>query len=193
MFDRKIAISLLLFFVAIPLCQGQFLGELSRRNTDVYGGYSYTTNNFIVNQGGVSGWDAGVDLRTKKWLDAAMEISGYDTTLNFGEHLNMIAVLFGPQLRLPVRRMPRASVFGEFLIGAAVAQQDNFFVSQKFTNSTEFAWTAQGGLDYRLRRHLALRAQGGYLYSRFHTALEQAEPYFPAGHPRVSSGVVYRF
>jgi hypothetical protein len=193
MFDRKVVISLLLFLGIVPWCQGQPFREFSKWGTDVYANYSYIPNNFMINQGSVSGWDVGVDTPVNKWIDVTMDISQYRTTLDFGEHLNTLTFLFGPRIPIPVRRTSRVKPFGDFLFGGANGRQNNFFDSQKFTSSVTFAWSADGGVDYRLSRHFLLRGEGGFLYARFNTSDNQAQPYFPAGHPRISTGVVYRF
>jgi hypothetical protein len=85
-------------------------------------------------------------------------------------------VLFGPRFSATWGRF---RPFADTEFGVAHISTD------VFGSSTAFAYTAGGGLDYRITRILAWRVEGGFVNTRFFHASQ--------GNIRASTGIVFRF
>jgi opacity protein-like surface antigen len=159
-------------------------------NEDVYGGYSVVPNSFTL--GVANGWNAGADIGYHH-IAAALDFGQYFSSNSFGASSKTFTFLVGPRIWIPVRRSSRVMPFGDVLLGGAYASNSGFASTQLFSSNWEFAWAADGGIDYRVTPRVSIRAQGGYLYTRYTTADNQVQQFFPASHARISTGVVYRF
>jgi len=106
----------------------------------------------------------------------------------------VLSYLFGP--RLSFRNHGRVTPFVQALFGGARAS--DVVLTGCTSNCTilpienTFAWTAGGGMDIKVRRHLAIRLiQAEYLMTRFQdysTGLTASQ-----NDMRLSSGIVFRF
>jgi outer membrane protein OmpA-like peptidoglycan-associated protein/opacity protein-like surface antigen len=106
----------------------------------------------------------------------------------------VLSYLFGP--RLSFRNHGRVTPFVQALFGGAHAS--NVVLTGCTLNCTilptedTFAWTAGGGLDIKVRRHIAIRLiQAEYLMTRFQdysTGVTASQ-----NDMRLSSGIVFRF
>jgi outer membrane protein OmpA-like peptidoglycan-associated protein len=106
----------------------------------------------------------------------------------------VLSYLFGP--RISFRNHGRVTPFVQALFGGAHASEVT--LSHCSLNCTllptedTFAWTAGGGLDIKVRRHLAIRLiQAEYLMTRFQDYSTGATA--SQNDMRLSSGIVFRF
>lgn len=165
-------------------------------HVQVFGGYSYVPTNFAWLGGGENGWNAAVDVNSRRWYGFTADFAQYYATYSFccpGDHSNTSTFLFGPRVSAPWSKASRITPFGHFLLGGAhisytAANSNNFF-----STNTSFAWSFGGGLDYRLTNRLSLRGEGDYLHSHLVTQDNQLQNQVPNGHGRLSVGAVYRF
>jgi outer membrane protein OmpA-like peptidoglycan-associated protein/opacity protein-like surface antigen len=104
--------------------------------------------------------------------------------------------LFGP--RYSFRNYERFTPFVQTLFGAIHASDVTLSSGcmgagcTPLPAETSFAWTAGGGLDFNLRRHLAIRIiQAEYLMTRFQDYSTGASS--SQNDMRLSSGIVFRF
>jgi hypothetical protein len=110
----------------------------------------------------------------------------------------MSEILFtaGPRYQVPLFGSSRTSVFGEFLIGGEVFRNGGQAYTYTYNSTTNVALEANGGLDYVLSRHFALRFEGGYLYNRL-TNTTYSGPVTPgqfnSNRVDFTADLVYRF
>jgi opacity protein-like surface antigen len=87
-------------------------------------------------------------------------------------------VSFGPRLSFPIGKF---RPFGEAMFGVGHVNTGQGIS----TSDTSLVTTVGGGLDYKIVRILALRAEGDYVQTRFfHTTQDNF---------RLSTGLVFRF
>jgi opacity protein-like surface antigen len=157
----------------------------------VFGGYSYAPTNFSYLGGGQNGWNAALDVNSRKWVGFTADFAQYFSTFSFGSGPNFnektFTFLLGPRVSIPLSKV---TPFGHFLIGSAHIG-DN--ISGDFSSGTSFAWDFGGGVDFTLTRHLALRGEGNYMHSHFVTSDTQLQSRIMDWHGRVSTGIVFRF
>lgn len=123
-----------------------FIGERSLR--------SATPNSFWM-QGG------SIELGTNTWrgLGIAANVTGTHASAIDGTTipLSIVTTTFGPRYRWHADH--RVSIYGEGLIGEANGFKSLFpTVTGSQTSANGLAAQAGGGLDYRLSRHVAVRA-----------------------------------
>lgn len=111
-----------------------------------------------VNQNGGSISLAG---NFNKWLGIAADVGGYHTNQG-GVTLNTYTYMGGP--RFSYRKSSRVTPFAQVLFGGARGALSGFGGSGA-TNG--FAYSAGGGLDLGLTKHIALRPQFDYIGMRF--------------------------
>jgi len=196
MHGRNLSLCLLLVTGTLSWSQVQPVHTSTTQEIDVYAGYSYLPVNVwkgSVNiYGGESGWNAGVDAKVYKWLSVTGDFAEYFSTYSSTDSSRTLTAMVGPRFFLPLRSS-RIRPFGDVLIGVAHVSYTGFDGYTPFSTSTSFAWSADGGIDFGLSRHFALRAQGGYLRTGFRTSDSEVQQYVVPSHPRISAGVVYRF
>jgi hypothetical protein len=95
---------------------------------------------------GYSRWDSG-----ELWLGDELLLDG---------HANVYTFMGGPRV---YTRLARATVFGQFLLGAARSTGDVFVLGEELAVSeTNFALQPGGGVDLHLTNRLGVRAQGDF-------------------------------
>ncbi len=161
---------------------------------DVFGGYLYGGGD--ADQAG-SGFLAGVDVdRIFKGIGFTGEF-GYTKASSPPSPVDPISqfnVLAGPRFAFPVSSSSRLVPFFDVLVGTNTLHNSGQEYTYRYSNHTSFAWTVDGGLDIPLSRHIALRAQGGYLGTSLQgTTYTGPSPGNNAGRLRVSAGAVLRF
>lgn len=162
-------------------------------SVEVFGGYSYTPANFTYLTGGSQGWNAAASFKAYRWIGFKADFAQYYFS-GFGDHSTTTTYLFGPVVSVPLP-LTRITPFGQFLFGAAnvgFTYGGCNGCGSAFQNP-QFAWALGGGLDYRLTRFLALRAQGDYLHTNVITTDNQLQSRIQNSHPRFSTGIVFRF
>ena len=87
-------------------------------------------------------------------------------------------VTFGPRLSFPIGKF---RPFGEALFGVGHVSTGQGIS----TSDTSLVTTVGGGLDYKIIRILALRAEGDYVQTRFFSTTQN--------NFRLSTGIVFRF
>jgi hypothetical protein len=128
--------------------------------TDVSASYSYLrfgVNNG-VNQNGASLSVAG---NFNHWLGLAADVGGYHKTQG-GATFNTYTYMGGP--RFSYRNSGRVTPFAQVLFGGARGTLGGTAGSGA---NNGFAYSAGGGVDLGLTRHLALRPQLDYIGMRF--------------------------
>jgi outer membrane protein OmpA-like peptidoglycan-associated protein/opacity protein-like surface antigen len=120
---------------------------------------------------------------------------GYGSTVD-ADNANVAAFsyLFGP--RLSFRNHGRITPFVQALFGGMRANEVTLanctFSCTLLPSEDTFAWTAGGGLDIKMRHHLAIRLiQAEYLMTRFQDYSTGATA--SQNDMRLSSGIVFRF
>jgi len=164
-------------------------------SVQVFGGYSYAPTNFSFLGGGENGWNAALDINSRKWVGFTADFAQYFSTFSFGggipsDSSKTYTFLFGPRVSAPLSKASRVTPFGHFLIGAA---HINDSLAGDFSTSTSFAWDFGGGVDFSLSRHFSLRGEGNYLHNHFVTGDNQLQTRVADWHGRISTGVVFRF
>jgi hypothetical protein len=100
-------------------------------------------------------------------LEIVGEFDSYVGTAGVANSTTLFDYLAGP--RISVNRNSRISPFADFLAGGQYLHNGSTQHSYYYANGGGAALAAEGGLDVRLTRHLALRAQAGILHSTFAT------------------------
>lgn len=129
-----------------------------------------------VNQNGASVSVAG---NFNHWLGLAADVGGYHKSQG-GATFNTYTYMGGP--RFSYRKSGRVVPFAQVLFGGARGSLNAFGTSG---SSNGFAYSAGGGVDLGLTRHLALRPQLDYIGMRFSGNTVNTV--------RGSIGIVFRF
>jgi hypothetical protein len=172
---------------------------------NIFFGYSYSQGQVFTRStvplllpahanASMNGWDAAVEGKFLPWIGAVADFDwhygGSDLTQNCQAILNCNPgrfrlngsrheVLFGPRASVSIGRY---TPFAEFLIGFA-HQTDT---GGKVSNSQNtFATAIGGGIDYRLLKGLAWRAQLDSIHTSFFNSSQNQL--------RISTGIVFRF
>ena len=91
------------------------------------------------------GIGAYVDMRFSRWIQ--FEAEGHWLNYNQFLGINESSYMAGP--RLPIHRFGRATPYAKALIG---------FGTGSFLTGNATTWAYGGGLDYRLTKHISIRA-----------------------------------
>jgi hypothetical protein len=187
-----------LFSLIAMLCLSSALHAQSEAPAryQVYGGYSYLSNSLNGVPGShqpLNGWDAAMAFPSWHNMRFKIDVSGYAGT-NLGAPEHPYFILGGAQYTWHIRR---EAVFIEGLGGTGGANK-TWAANGAIGQTASFASLLGGGLDSRLTKHLAFRAEGGYQYSYFvlnHAVslVPYAIPGLPTNFARISSGLVWGF
>jgi len=161
---------------------------------EAYAGYAYTSLN-QVNQSryGLQGVNLSITRNWGKYFGVIGEGSYYDTpssgaTPGNPGNPNVSAVLFGPTVHAPL--YGNLSVFLDVLLGGEHTG------GEKMTPKVSFAGGFGGGLDYKIKPRISLRASGERIGDSFSlTGNTAGLDYSPHLHwnARATIGVVYHF
>ena len=179
--------AVLFFFVSLASAQipsGNVFVGYSFENT------SSSTLNLDVNRPNLHGWDASLEGKLLPWVGLVADVSGHygsenfvEPTPNGGLLVNVNGheqeYLFGPRLSIPVAKW---TPFGEVMVGFAHIHTGGTLPGP---SNTSFATAVGGGIDYRVFRPVALRAEGDYLRTSFFDTSQN--------NLRLSLGIVLRF
>ena len=166
-----------------------------RSTTDVTLSYSYlranpassAARNFNINGGAAT--LTFNPLFARGWLGLAGDFGGYNVgkvgNVNIGS--NLFTYMGGPQLNLP--RFHRVSPFARVLFGGAHSTGNALGISG---SRNSFAMAPGAGLDFRISRHMSLRAGPvEYLLTDFKESTTGGRQV--QNNLRVSTGVRWRF
>lgn len=179
--------------IALFLFAGLASAQLPSGN--VFFGYSYENTNWSgFNHGlgrpNLQGWEASFEGKLLPWLGVVGDVAGHYGSQSFVEPtpqgptaLNVTGheqeYLIGPRLSVPVGKW---TPFGEIMIGFAHIHTGGTLPGP---SNTSFATAVGGGIDYRVFRPIALRAEGDYLRTSFFSTSQN--------NLRLSLGIVLRF
>jgi len=191
---KATVLSLLFLCCTLAWSQAEPAHSKSTMSGDVFGGYLYSAGN--SSQSG-SGFLAGGDIdRVFKGVGFTGEF-GLTRASSPPSPVNPISefnVLVGPRFVVPLSRTSRIVPFLDGLVGTNTLHNSGQQYTWQFDNHTSFAWAFDGGLDFSLTKHLALRGQGGYLgNSLAGSTYGGPAGRTHAGRARVSVGAVIRF
>lgn len=162
---------------------------------DVFASYLYGTGNSSQSGGGIL---AGMDLgRIYKQIGLTAQFgvtnaSGPPSPVNAISEWN---VLVGPRFS-PLAPSARIVPFADALIGTNTFHNAGQPYTWGFNNHTSLAWAFDGGMDVRLSRYFAVRAQAGYLGTSLAISTDgnpgSGGSVF-AGRVRIGGGAVFHF
>ena len=163
---------------------------------NIFFGYSYSHGEVFAGTAsggaGMNGWEGSAEGKYLPWIGVVADFDwhygGRDFTaciatpcalkpirVNGSRH----TVLFGPRASISIGKY---TPFAELLVGVAHQTDAGGGISN---SDTTFATAIGGGVDYKLVKGVALRAQGDSIHTHF----------VGAGHNdlRISIGIVFRF
>ncbi|MGA1986583.1 MAG: hypothetical protein ABSG72_09960 [Candidatus Sulfotelmatobacter sp.] len=178
----------ILLFVCTGLANAQIPGS-----GNIFFGYSFENTSSLaignITRANLQGWEGSLEGKLVPWVGIVTDFSGHYGTENFTTALtpngpvntsvtgHQYEVLFGPRVSVPVGKF---TPFGEFMVGLA-----HISTAGSFPTNTSYATAVGGGIDYRLVRLVALRAEGDYVATHFYSTTQNDL--------RVSTGIVFRF
>lgn len=142
---------------------------------EIFGGYSAKIQKGMDL---ANGWEGSVTGNLNRWLGVTADFSGYYRT-DDGVSQRNYNYLFGPRVTY---RTETLSPFGQVLFGVAHQRAG---VDGTNVGDNAFATAIGGGLDYNLKKHVAVRLfQADYLLTRFGQSTQN--------NARVAFGVVLK-
>jgi len=162
---------------------------------EVFGGYSFAASEFGIYGGMTNGWNASLNAKVVPKVGLVADFAGYYKTIGYGhccpsDHSTTYTFTFGPQIS---KTFSRLTLFGHALIGLGhiYATQNVRPLYNPIKTENSLAVVVGGGLDVRLSRRVAWRAEGDYLHTSFQPADNQLSATGSNG--RFCSGLVFRF
>lgn len=140
---------------------------------EIGGGYSFMRAN-VHGTGpsfNMNGGFATISENLNSWFGGRFDFNAWGGTLN-GTNVSAQSYTYGPVFS---HRMSRSTFFGTAQFGAVHASEGFLGISQ---SANKFAMSFNGGVDYRIGKHAAIRFEGGYLMTRF---LSMRQDNFQAG------------
>jgi opacity protein-like surface antigen len=165
---------------------------------NIFVGYSFysaspsTLDLLNIGRPNLNGWDASLEGKVLPWVGIVADLSGHYGSQSFqtfppvgppGPLTETVSghetdVMFGPRLSFSAGKF---RPFGEAMVGVGHVSTGNYFS----TSDTSFATALGGGLDYKILRIFALRAEADYVQTRFFSTRQD--------NFRLSTGIVFRF
>lgn len=161
----------ILGFASVSAAQDRSAGDISV-------GYSYLREGFS-NGINANGGNVSATGYVNHWLGITGDFGAYHAQ-PFGVSANTYTFLVGP--RVAYRKSERVMPFAQVLVGGAHLTAGGFGVSG---STSGFAWSAGGGIDLGITRHLAFRPQFDYI------GIHASGSTLNSG--RASAGIVFRF
>jgi hypothetical protein len=183
-----------------------FLASALHAQADKYslyqlsGNYSWLSNSIDGVPGArqpLNGWDAAFAALRWHGLRFKLDVSGY-RGINQGAPQHPLFIMAGGQYN---RRFGRETGFVEGLVGTG-SMNRNWLPNQIPGQTASFSAMAGGGLDTRLTKRFAFRAQADFQYANFNPGLVLTNPVLtylvdihglPNYFTRVSTGLVWNF
>lgn len=178
----------------LVVCQGVHAQE--SKTLDLFLGYSYTHVNPTSSPGlgsyPLQGGEASLSYKVRRWITAVADFglaatgSCNSNIVGIQIHGTQTSYLFGP--RVTPLHWKRVTPFAHVLAGFSHAQTGLYDTTH---SQRSFAWTAGGGLDFRLTGSVSLRPiQAEYFQTRFQ---EMTNGWQYQNNVRVSGGFVLHF
>ena len=162
---------------------------------NIFVGYSFysaspsTLDLSSVGRPNMNGWEASLEGKVLPWVGIVADLSGHYGQQSFTEPTpggdvtgtvtgHETDVMFGPRLSFPIGKF---RPFGEAMFGVGHVNTGQGIS----TSDTSLATAVGGGLDYRIIRILAVRAEADYVQTRFFNTTQN--------NFRLSTGLVFRF
>jgi len=165
MYLCKLSASLMLLGCSMASCQVSLHQESgSPTRGDFYAGGAFTGSN---PSNATTGFGGGAAFRLYRMVGIAAEFDSYIGTSGVANSTALYDYLVGP--RISFNRSARLSAFADFLGGGQYLHNGSTQHSYYYGNGGGAALAADGGVDVRLTRHLAFRAQVGFVHSSFAT------------------------
>lgn len=197
---QKTFLLLVTLLIAVP----QVIKAQRFEGIEFFGGYSYLKSDLDIpfatvtspasdpftSDFGMNGWQASITENATDWLGLTQQFGGnYGTrefpgaSSAFNTHFNTFSILSGPRLSYP--GLKGVTPFAHALFGYDQTTAKLEGTSFK-TTSTSYAMAFGGGVDVKIRRHLAIRLFQAeyYRYGAFGNNQNDL---------RFSTGIVLRF
>jgi hypothetical protein len=201
----------ILWIAGLALVSSFIASAQNAPKADIFGGYTYNRVSdftipfeslfnaqgpaFPVPAYGLNGYTGSVNVRAYRWLGATLEITDLygtplkkvlSTPVNSREH--EYSYLAGPRVSVSFRREQWTpfiqALYGEAHGAALVTipgETGSFYLSKR-----KYAVAVGGGLDFKLRKHVAARlVQAEYAVTHFESSQQK--------NLRISTGFVFRF
>lgn len=162
----------------------------SATRLDVYGGAAFTGNNPGV---ATTGFNAGVGARVLPWMAGVFDLSSYFGSNSVADTAVLTDYLVGPRLFAPRSGRSRVRPYADVLFGGQSLHHTSTQHSYYPGNGNGLAVAADGGVDLGISRHLAIRGQAGFIYSRFAVVGTGLTGPLTNNRYRAGVGMVYRF
>lgn len=163
----KFFLSFLLLSGTLVWSQAQPTKESTPSTGDFYVGGAYTGSNPASSAS--AGFGGGVDFRVYRWIEVEGDVSTFFATSGSVNLTTTVDYLAGPRVSKPLSGS-RLSLFADFLVGGQTFHNGSTQHTYYYGNGSGLSFAGDGGLDIRMTRHLALRAEGGFISSRYVTA-----------------------
>jgi hypothetical protein len=166
-------------------------GDQPTYKYEVFAGFGYTGLNQLNNsRSGLMGVNLSVTRDWGKYFGITADGAYYKYAIKTGNPGSPLveSVLLGPVIHAPLYE--RTGIFAHALLGGEHTG------GESMTPTISFAGGMGGGLEYRLSKHLAVRASGDYIASSFSVSGNSSRlGYSPhkTWSPRAAFGVVYKF
>lgn len=178
----------------LMICQNSHAQE--HKTLDFFLGYSYTrvspTSSPGLGSYPLQGGEASFSYKVHHWITAVADFglgatgSRNSNIVGIQIHGTQMSYLFGP--RVTPLHWKRVTPFAQVLAGFSHAQTGLYDTTKP---QRSFAWTAGGGLDFRLNGSVSLRPiQAEYFQTRFS---EMTNGWQYQNNVRVSAGFVFHF
>ena len=166
-------------------------GDQPTYKYEVYAGFGYTSLNQVNNsRSGLMGGKLSLTRDWGKYFGITADGSYYKYAIKSGNPgtPSVTTVLLGPVIHAQLYE--RVGIFVNGLMGGAHTG------GESMTPNISFAGGMGGGVEYRLSKHLAMRASGDYIAASFSVSGNSSSlGYSPhkTWNPRAAFGVVYKF
>jgi hypothetical protein len=165
MYFCKISVSLLLLTCSLASCQVSPHRESADPTTgSIFVGAAFTSNNPANGTVGIGG---GASFHVYRMLEIAGEVDSYFGSPGVANSTTLLDYLVGP--RISFNRNSRLSPFADFMAGGQSLHNSSTQHSYFYANGGGAALAGDGGVDIRLTRHMAVRAEAGFIHSTFAT------------------------
>jgi opacity protein-like surface antigen len=163
----------------------------SSDRVEVFGGFSYVSNDFSNTASDLKGWDGSANFKIARYIGLDADFSGYYPSTCCGNGAKVHTFLFGPQVSFGLKRV---TLFAHFLLGDAnvlYSPAGSLFSHYNVASENSFTYAEGGGVDFRLMRRVALRGEVDALHTDFQTVDSQGASDHSAA--RILTGIVFRF
>jgi outer membrane protein OmpA-like peptidoglycan-associated protein/opacity protein-like surface antigen len=190
----------------VPVPKSNGGGDSYTPRFEIFAGYSfwrstrpYDLNRIVWMHGG----SASLAINFTNWLGLVGDFGGFDDSRvtaggpEASSGGDVFSYLFGP--RFSLRKYKRITPFAQVLFGAAHASAVTLSGCSgagctPLPSKNVFAMTAGGGVDLKIRRHIAIRLfQAEYLMTRFADISNNTGNEVTQNNVRLSTGLVFSF